>query len=118
MTAPALEHTYAALPAAFHAPVRLQPAPEPRLLALNAPLATFLGLDPDWLATPDGLAMLTASRMPDGMSPVAMAYSRFDEETREEAHAEYLDSISGFWTEEGYRIPGEFVVARGTKGAT
>lgn len=50
--------------------------------------------------------------------PVAMAYSRFDEATREEAHAEYLDSISGFWTDEGYRIPGEFVVTRGTKGVT
>jgi hypothetical protein len=46
--------------------------------------------------------------------PVAMAYSRFDERTREEAHAEYLESIARFKTGAGYAIPGEFVVARGT----
>jgi len=45
--------------------------------------------------------------------PVAMAYSRFDEATRAEAHAEYLDSIRGYRAGEGYRIPGEFVVVRG-----
>lgn len=45
--------------------------------------------------------------------PVAMAYSRFGENTRLEAHAEYLDSIQPFRRPQGYRIPGEFVVARG-----
>lgn len=47
--------------------------------------------------------------------PVALAYSRFDERTREEAHAEYLDSIEPFRDGDGYAIPGEFVVARGRK---
>jgi len=47
--------------------------------------------------------------------PVAMAYSRFDDETREEAHAEYLASIEPFRSDEGYRIPGEFVVVHGVK---
>ena len=45
--------------------------------------------------------------------PVAMAYSRFDERTREEAHADYLESIKPFARGAGYAIPGEFVVARG-----
>ena len=45
--------------------------------------------------------------------PVAMAYSRFDERTREEAHAEYLESIKRFARGAGYAIPAEFVVARG-----
>jgi ubiquinone/menaquinone biosynthesis C-methylase UbiE len=45
--------------------------------------------------------------------PVAMAYSRFDERTREEAHAEYLASIAPFAHGPAYRVPGEFVVARG-----
>jgi ubiquinone/menaquinone biosynthesis C-methylase UbiE len=49
--------------------------------------------------------------------PVAMAYSRFDEPTREEAHAEYLASIAPYARDGGYAIPGEFVVARGTAGA-
>ena len=47
--------------------------------------------------------------------PVAMAYSRFDDETRAEAHAEYLASIEPFRSNGGYRIPGVFVVVRGAK---
>ncbi|WP_242082694.1 class I SAM-dependent methyltransferase [Aestuariivivens sediminis] len=47
--------------------------------------------------------------------PVAMAYSRFDEVTKEEAQKEYLKSIKPFKTENGYEIPGEFVICSGIK---
>ena len=48
--------------------------------------------------------------------PVALAYSRFDPATRDEAHAEYLESISGFRDADGrYAIPGEFVAVSGKK---
>lgn len=47
--------------------------------------------------------------------PVALAYSRFDEATREAVHAEYLQSIEGFRHGAAYKIPGEFVVAAGVK---
>lgn len=48
--------------------------------------------------------------------PVALAYSRFDERTREDAHREYLASIESFQSASGgYRIPGEFVVVRGRR---
>ena len=47
--------------------------------------------------------------------PVAMAYSRFDENTRREAQTEYLESIEAYKTERGYEIPGEFVVCCGIK---
>jgi ubiquinone/menaquinone biosynthesis C-methylase UbiE len=50
--------------------------------------------------------------------PVALAYSRFDDRTREEAHREYLDSIAPYRNGRGYRIPGEFVLARGCKAST
>jgi ubiquinone/menaquinone biosynthesis C-methylase UbiE len=43
--------------------------------------------------------------------PVALAYSRFDAATRAAVHAEYLDSIAAYRAGDGYRIPGEFVVA-------
>ena len=46
--------------------------------------------------------------------PVALAYSRFDEPTREAAHAEYLQSIEPYKTATGYDLPGEFVIVRGT----
>jgi ubiquinone/menaquinone biosynthesis C-methylase UbiE len=47
--------------------------------------------------------------------PVAMAYSRFDGKTREEARAEYLASIEPFKKGDGFDIPGEFVVVGGNK---
>jgi SAM-dependent methyltransferase len=47
--------------------------------------------------------------------PVALAYSRFDDRMREEAHAEYLASIEEWRAGDGYAIPGEFVVASGVK---
>ncbi|HUG44437.1 MAG TPA: methyltransferase domain-containing protein [Acidobacteriota bacterium] len=50
--------------------------------------------------------------------PVALAYSRFDESTRQSAHAEYLASIERFRSGSGFRIPGEFVICRGSNGGT
>jgi ubiquinone/menaquinone biosynthesis C-methylase UbiE len=47
--------------------------------------------------------------------PVALAYSRFSDEIRDAVRAEYAASISPFRSAEGYRIPGEFVVAAGSK---
>lgn len=45
--------------------------------------------------------------------PVALAYRNFDEKTREEAHEEYLASIDPYRNDNGYAIPGEFVVTVG-----
>lgn len=42
--------------------------------------------------------------------PVALAYSRFDESTRQAVHDEYRESIDKWRTGVGYSIPGEFVV--------
>lgn len=47
--------------------------------------------------------------------PVALAYQKFDEQTREEAHEEYLESIAAYRNGQGYEIPGEFVVGKGVK---
>lgn len=47
--------------------------------------------------------------------PVAMAYTRFDEDTKNEAKKEYIKSIEPFKTENGYDIPGEFVICSGIK---
>jgi len=56
-------------------PWQAEPAPEPRLLVLNEPLAAELGLDPDWLRTPDGLRFLVGNLVPGGATPVAQAYA-------------------------------------------
>jgi ubiquinone/menaquinone biosynthesis C-methylase UbiE len=43
--------------------------------------------------------------------PVALASSRFDDDTRRSAHADYIASLAEFADGTGYRVPGEFVVA-------
>lgn len=45
--------------------------------------------------------------------PVALAHSRFDDQTRAGAYLEYLETIALYRAGKGYSIPGEFVVARG-----
>jgi ubiquinone/menaquinone biosynthesis C-methylase UbiE len=49
--------------------------------------------------------------------PVAMAYSRFDESTRQAVHTAYLESIEPFRTAttNHYVVPGEFVVVAGRR---
>jgi uncharacterized protein YdiU (UPF0061 family) len=50
-------------------------APDPRLLVLDETLARQLGLDPAWLRSAEGLALLVGTDVPDGATPVAQAYS-------------------------------------------
>ena len=47
--------------------------------------------------------------------PVALAYHKFSDQVKNEAHIEYLDSINPFRQGNGYAVPGEFVVAVGYK---
>jgi serine/tyrosine/threonine adenylyltransferase len=61
--------------AAMALPWQAEQAPEPRLLALNEPLSIDLGLDPEWLRSPAGLALLVGAELPDGATPVAQAYA-------------------------------------------
>jgi uncharacterized protein YdiU (UPF0061 family) len=56
-------------------PWQAAPVPDPRLLVLNEPLATELGLDPGWLRGPDGLRFLVGNLVPSGATPVAQAYA-------------------------------------------
>jgi hypothetical protein len=47
--------------------------------------------------------------------PVALAYSRFTEAMRAEAHADYLASIEAYRDGKLYAVPGEFVIVAGMK---
>ena len=69
------QNTYAALPDGFFARVAPTPVASPRLIKLNRPLATRLGLDPDRLETPEGAEILSGKRVPNGAEPIAMAYA-------------------------------------------
>ena len=70
-----LEHTYAGLPDVFSASAAPVPVREPRLVVLNRPLAVALGLDPDALARPEGVAVLAGNAVPEGGFPIAQAYA-------------------------------------------
>jgi ubiquinone/menaquinone biosynthesis C-methylase UbiE len=49
--------------------------------------------------------------------PVALAASRFSQETRRSAERDYLASLASYRRGIGYAVPGEFVVARGVAAA-
>ena len=71
----AFDNSYAALPERFYAKLNPVEASQPKLIVVNDALAELLGLDQDWLRSPDGLGMLAGNTIPDGADPLAMAYA-------------------------------------------
>jgi serine/tyrosine/threonine adenylyltransferase len=69
------DNSYARLPARLY--TRLDPAPvvAPGLVRVNTGLAESLGLDPEELASPEGVEILAGNRIPDGAVPMALAYA-------------------------------------------
>ena len=69
------DNSYGRLPGRFFA--RLDPVPvaSPRLLVINVGLARQLGLDPNMLASPDGVQILSGNQVAAGSQPIAMAYA-------------------------------------------
>ncbi|BCW78804.1 protein adenylyltransferase SelO [Arthrobacter sp. NicSoilC5] len=56
-------------------PWQAEEAPSPELLVLNEKLATDLGLDPQYLRSPEGVRLLVGNHVPAGATPVAQAYA-------------------------------------------
>src|SRR3982751_6727154 len=69
------ENTYVRLPDRFFARLAPTLVRAPKLIRLNRELAIDLGLDPDRLASPEGIEVLAGRRVPDGAEPIAMAYA-------------------------------------------
>lgn len=69
------ENTYARLPERFYSRLSPTPTTAPRLIKVNAALACGLGLDPDALASPEGVAILSGNRVGEGSEPLAQAYA-------------------------------------------
>ena len=69
------DNSYTRLPERFFARVLPTPVAAPRLIGVNTPLATDLGLDPNWLATEEGVAVLAGNLVPDTADPIATAYA-------------------------------------------
>ncbi|MDP1751300.1 MAG: hypothetical protein Q8L22_17770, partial [Reyranella sp.] len=62
-TAFPFDNSYARLPERFYARLPPTPVAAPRLLKLNYALARQLGLDPDVLNSPEGVAILAGNRL-------------------------------------------------------
>ena len=71
----AFDNSYARLPPRFYVEVAPTPVVAPRLIRLNVPLASQLGLDPGWLKGPEGVAMLSGNGVPTGAASIATAYA-------------------------------------------
>lgn len=70
-----LSNTYSGLPGRFYAHVRPTGVPQPRMLKFNHALAAQLGLDARELDSPDGAEIFSGNSVPEGMTPIAMAYA-------------------------------------------
>src|ERR1700691_1447664 len=69
------DNTYARLPQHFYARVDPTPVAAPRLVKVNVELARKLGLDPDALASAQGVAILAGNLVAVGSEPLAIAYA-------------------------------------------
>jgi uncharacterized protein YdiU (UPF0061 family) len=69
------DNTFTHLPDRFFARVAPTPVRAPRLVRLNHDLARHLGLEPERLASPEGVEVLAGKRVPEGADPIAQAYA-------------------------------------------
>jgi len=69
------DNTYARLPEPFYARADPTPIAAPGLVKVNAELALKLGLDPEELASREGVEVLAGNRVADGSEPIALAYA-------------------------------------------
>jgi len=70
-----LEHSYARLPKSFFTILNSVPVRSPKLIILNHPLATSLGLDINALQSEEGVAVFAGNQIPEGAVPLAQAYA-------------------------------------------
>jgi uncharacterized protein YdiU (UPF0061 family) len=69
------DNSYGRLPERFYARLAPTAVSAPRLIKLNRPLALQLGLDPEVLASPEGVEILAGNRIAEGSEPIALAYA-------------------------------------------
>ncbi|TVQ28893.1 MAG: YdiU family protein [Wenzhouxiangella sp.] len=71
---PRFDNSYARLPGVFYRRQLPIPVAAPAYIAVNQALAEELGIDGQWLASDQGLAVMAGNAVPDGAEPLAMAY--------------------------------------------
>ncbi len=69
------DNSYARLPKSFFTSLNPTPVRSPKLVILNEPLATSLGLKVQALKCEDGVEVFAGNQIPEGASPLAQAYA-------------------------------------------
>jgi uncharacterized protein YdiU (UPF0061 family) len=69
------DNSYSRLPERFYARLDPTPVAAPRLIRVNRAVATLLGIDPDALASAEGVAILSGNQIAEGSQPIAQAYA-------------------------------------------
>ncbi len=70
-----LDNSYPDLPKSFFTKVNPTPVSSPKLIILNSPLATSLGLNSQELQNNYGVAIFAGNELPKGAFPIAEAYA-------------------------------------------
>jgi serine/tyrosine/threonine adenylyltransferase len=68
-------NSYADLPNSFYQVTKPTPVKDPRIVMLNEPLATKLGLDPIGLQDEENVRALAGNQLFNGSTPIAQAYA-------------------------------------------
>lgn len=71
----AFDNSYARLPDSFFDRQPPTAVSRPGLIRVNQALARELGIDPNYLASPEGIEVLAGNRLPPGADPIATAYA-------------------------------------------
>ena len=71
----AFKNTYANLPARMYSVQAPTAVAAPALIRVNHGLAQGLGIDPLWLESAEGVAVLAGNALPAGAAPIAQAYA-------------------------------------------
>lgn len=69
------DNSYTRLPKSFFSSQNPTPVHSPKLMILNEPLATSLGLNIEALQSKDGVATFAGNQTPKGAAPLAQAYA-------------------------------------------
>src|SRR5580698_8308834 len=69
------QNSYVQLPERFYCRLDPTPVAAPRLVKVNVDLAQGLGLDPNALASEQGVEILSGNRVAEGSQPLAIAYA-------------------------------------------
>jgi serine/tyrosine/threonine adenylyltransferase len=69
------DNTYAQLPERFFTKQTPAHVPEPKLIRANIKLAETLGIDVNWLQSPDAVAVFAGNAIAEGSEPIAQAYA-------------------------------------------